>query len=375
MRLLTHRRRRNWAILSSRRPWWLVVVAAFVGHTLLGNLARLNLAGGFDFLGRPAGMQIAETMLPVEPADSFAWMILVAALNTVRVAGCAVVLATLLGTAVGTMRLSANPLLRAITSTYVELFRNTPLLLQIVFWAAILLRLPSVRNAIDLGGFAYLSQRGLQLPAPVVLGGSMWLAAGAGSLAGLLALGVVRWRGSRRGRGAFCAWFVAAAVTALVLEGRIGLERPVRKLLGYQRRDDVDAGVLRPAARAGRLHRRVHRRDRARRDPGRAAGQWEAARSLGLRDGTILRRIVLPQALRIILPPLTNQYVAIIKNSSLAIAIGYPDLFWAISTAINVTGHAIEGVVVLMFGYLALTLGTAGVMNGWYRRMLRRGAA
>ena len=103
-------------------------------------------------------------------------------------------------------------------------------------------------------------------------------------------------------------------------------------------------------------------------------GQWEAARSLGLRDGAILRRVVVPQALRVILPSLTSQYVGIIKNSSLAIAIGYPDLFWAVSTAINVTGHAIEGVAVLMAGYLLLTLGTAGGMGAWYRRVLLPGA-
>ena len=167
----------------------------------------------------------------------------------------------------------------------------------------------------------------------------------------------------------------AALVAALMAGGSIGLDRPIRKPFGYAGGLALTpefcallaglvaytAAFIAEIVRGGILA--VPR------------GQWEAARSLGLRDGTILRKIVLPHAMRVILPALTNQYVGVIKNSSLAIAIGYPDLFWAVSTAINITGHAIEGVAALMAGYLVLTLGLATAMNGWYGRMLRRGGA
>ena len=156
--------------------------------------------------------------------------------------------------------------------------------------------------------------------------------------------------------------------------GGFGVERPVRKLFGFAGGFTLTpefcallaglvvytAAYIAEIVRGGILA--VSR------------GQWEAARSLGLRDGAIMRHIVLPQAMRVILPAMTSQYVGLVKNSSLALAIGYPDLFWAVSTAINVTGHAVEGVAMMMAGYLLLTLGTASAMNSWYRQMLRRGA-
>ena len=302
----------------------LLALGAVLATTLAGNLERPNLATGFGFLLRPAGMQIGESAIPFEPSDSFAWAVLAGLVNTVRVAAVAIVLATVLGTAIGIMRLSGNLLLRAITAAYVELFRNVPLLLQILFWSALLLRLPPVRQAIDLGGVLVLSQRGLQMPALHLAGWS------------------------------------------------VEVEWPVRKLFGYAGGMTLSpefcallAGLV---AYTGAFIAEIVR-------GGIAAvpeGQREAARSLGLHDGTILRLVVLPQALRIIVPPLTSQYTGIIKNSSLAVAIGYPDLFWAVSTAINVTGHAVEGVLVLMALYLCLTLATAGSMNLWYGRMLRR---
>ncbi len=351
----------------------LALVAVLLAATLSDNLARLNMAVGFGFLLRPAGMQMGESVIPFASSDSFAWAMLAGLVNTLRISIAAIVLATVLGTAVGVMRLSANPLLRAITTCYVELFRNTPLLLQILFWSAMLLKLPSVRQAIDLGGLAYLSQRGLQLPAVAVADASAWAGAAA-ALGGLL----VGWLARRRGlavmlaAGLFAA--LAAAVAVLAGQGALRIDLPVRKLFGYSGGMTLSpefcallAGLV---AYTGAFIAEIVR-------GGILAvprGQWEAGRSLGLRNGAILRHLVLPQALRVILPALTSQFTAVIKNSSLAVAIGYPDLFWAVSTAINVTGHAIEGVVVLMAGYLVLTLGTSGAMNEWYARLLRRGA-
>ena len=321
---LSDRRTRAWAAQAVGGVV-LAAVLALLASTLMDNLARLNLTPGFEFLLRPAGMRMGESVLPFEPTDSFAWAILAATVNTVRVSVAAIALATVLGIAVGVMRLGSNPLLRSITSAYVELFRNTPLLLQILFWSAILLKLPPIRDAISLHDWAFLSNRGLRLP-------------------------------------------------AITLQGGFAIEYPVRRLLGYQGgitlTPEFCALLLGLVAYHGTFIAEIVR-------GGILAvprGQWEASRSLGLRDGAILRRIVLPQALRVILPSMTTQYVGILKNSSLAIAIGYPDLFWAVSTAINVTGHAIEGVAALMAGYLVLTLGTSGAMGLWYARMLRRGA-
>ena len=375
MRLITDQRTQARAAQAAA-ALLLLVVAILLTTTLINNLARLNLTAGFGFLLRPAGMRMGESVLPFEPTDSFAWAMLAAAANTIRVAAAAIVLATILGTAIGVMRLSANPLLRTITTAYVELFRNTPLLLQILFWSAILLKLPGVKQAVSLGDWAYLSQRGLQVPALTLAPGALTLPILAAAAAAAVGTALLA-----RRRGPLAAVLLglfAAAVALLALltaDGALGLDRPTRKLFGYSGGlaltpefcallaglTAYTAAFIAELVRGGILA--VPR------------GQWEAARSVGLRDRTILRRVVLPQALRVVLPPLTSQWVAIIKNSSLAIAIGYPDLFWAVSTSINVTGHAIEGVAVLMLGYLALTLGTASTMNTWYRRLLRRGAA
>ena len=350
----------------------LVAVLVLLGMTLRDNLARLNLTAGFGFLERPAGMRIGESVLPFEPTDSFAWAMVVAVINTIRVAVAAIVLATVLGTIVGVMRLSPNPLLRAITACYVELFRNTPVLLQILLWSAILLKLPQIRQALSIGDWVYLSQRGVQIPG-VVLHGSLSgtaLVFGAAIIAGLLTFFLAR---RMRTILALAAVFVVLAA-GFGCAGGMTFERPVRKLFGFSGgltlTPEFCALLLGLVAYTGTYIAEIVRAGIL----SVPKGQWEAARSLGLRDGAIMRRIVLPQALRVILPALTSQYVGIIKNSSLAVAIGYPDLFWAVSTAINVTGHAIEGVAVLMAGYLILTLGTSGAMNVWYGRMLRQGA-
>jgi general L-amino acid transport system permease protein len=354
----------------------LVAVLVLLGMTLSANLARLNLTAGFGFLLRPAGMPMGESVLPFAPTDSFAWAMVAAGVNTLRVAVAAIVLATVLGTAIGIMRLSANPLLRAITACYVETFRNTPVLLQILVWSALLLKLPQIRQAVSLGDWVFLSQRGVQVPGLALHGGWADLApaAAAACVAGIIALAAAR---RRLGRGGASALAVVAALLVLLVAlgwgGTLTLERPARRLFGFSGgltlTPEFCALLLGLTAYAASYIAEVVRSGIL----SVSKGQWEAARSLGLRDGIIMRRIVLPQALRVMLPPLTSQYVGILKNSSLAVAIGYPDLFWAVSTAINVTGHAVEGVVVLMAGYLLLTLGTSGAMNLWYGRLLRRG--
>lgn len=354
----------------------LAAVAVMLTDTLVGNLARLDLTAGFGFLWRPAGMQIGESIVPFQPTDSFAWAMVAATVNTIRVAVAGIVLATVLGTTIGIMRLSSNPLLRSLTSVYVELFRNTPLLLQILFWSAVLLKLPAIRQAFSLGDWAFLSQRGLQLPALVLHGDvtTAWPGLAAGLACGVGAGVLVRRRGRVLPVLAGLAAGLAAMLAIWLFQGVAGIERPVRKLFGFSGGFTLTpefcallAGLVAYTAAfiAEIVRGGILAVDR---------GQWEAARSLGLRDGAIMRHIVLPQATRVILPAMTSQYVGLLKNSSLAVAIGFPDLFWAVSTAINVTGHAVEGVAVMMLGYLVLTLGISGGMNIWYGRMLRRGA-
>ena len=168
---------------------------------------------------------------------------------------------------------------------------------------------------------------------------------------------------------AFGAALVVLAA-GLGFRGGLTLVRPARKLFGFTGGYTLTPEFCALLARPRRLYRHLHRRDRPRRHPLRPQGPVGGrAQPWACGTAAILRHIVLPQALRVILPAMTSQYVGIIKNSSLAVAIGYPDLFWAVSTAINVTGHAIEGVVVLMAGYLVLTLGTSGAMNRWYARL------
>lgn len=348
----------------------MVAVAALLAATLAANLARLNLSGGFGFLLRPAGMAIGESVIAFEPSDSFAWAILAAALNTLRVALAAIVLATVLGTAVGVARLSPNPLLRGITSVYVELFRNTPLLLQILFWSALVLKLPRVREAVSFGDWAFLSQRGLQVPALAFDANTAWPLALAAALACAAAVAVL----ARRMR-VVAAVFLLVGLAGLFWAGTLGMQQPVRRPFGFAGgltlTPEFCALLAGLVAYTGAFIAEIVR-------GGILAvprGQWEAARSLGLHDARILRMIVLPQTLRVILPAITSQYVGIIKNSSLAIAIGFPDLFWAVSTAINVTGHAIEGVAVMMAAYLVLTLATATTMNRWHAGLLRRGVS
>jgi general L-amino acid transport system permease protein len=303
-----------------------VLLAALAAATLATvriNLGRLNVTGGFAFLTRTAGFEIGESWIAYNSSDSFLRAIVAALVNTSSVALASILLATLLGTLVGTMRLSGNPLLRLLTGLYVEVFRNTPLLLQILVWAALLLRLPPASHAFSLGDLVFISRRGVEMPA---------LHFGQGGVA----IDLPERHGLRFEGGTS----VTPEFTALLLG-----------LVAYY------GAFIAEVVRGGILA--VPR------------GQWEAAVTLGLSKFTTMRRVVLPQAVRIIIPVVTIQYISIVKASSLGIAIGYPELFWVISTTINITGHAVEGMVVLMVGYLLLTLSTAGAMS-WINASLRR---
>lgn len=280
-----------------------VLLAAVIVMILWGNLHRnlqqLGIQLGFDFLQQQASFGIGESLLNYQPTDTYTHALWVGLVNSLRVAILGIFLTTIVGISAGIARFSDNWLLKKITSIYVEIFRNTPLLLQLLFWYfAVFLGFPTREDKISLWGFLGLSQDGLELP---------WFTLSPEFSA--LLLGLV---------------FFTGAFIAEIVRGGI---QSVPK------------------------------------------GQWEAARSLGLPPLLIMRLVIFPQALRVIIPPLTSQYLNLTKNSSLAIAIGYPDLYFVASTTFNQTGRAVEVMLLLILTYLTLSLTISLTMNLFNRQV------
>ena len=315
----------------SRRARGLLVQAALAAALLLAlgtlawntaqNLEARKIASGFAFLGREAGFEIGETaFLAYAAADSYLRALAIGLVNTVRVAVLGVVLATVLGTLLGLARLAPNWLLAKLAGAYVETVRNVPLLVQLFFWYALISEiLPAPAGALNPLPGVFLSNRGIFFPLPgdvPVLSGFNF--AGGGTLSPEFAALLI-------GLTTYTAGFIAEIVRAGILS--------------------------------------VPR------------GQLEAARSLGLRRGDALRCVVLPQALRLIVPPMTSQFLNLTKNSSLAVAIGYPDLVSIANTTMNQTGQAIEGVAIIMAVFLTISLSISAFMNWYNRRFALRGIA
>lgn len=359
-----------------------VLAVALVAGALYSNLVhalqRKGLSTGFGFLSLEAGFHIGETPIPYDPGDSYGRAFLVGVLNTLRVTGIGIVLATFLGLIAGVARLSPNWLIRQLAAAYVELIRNTPLLVQLVFWYyAVIFKMPPIQESLRLGKVLLVSQRGVALPRPCPTSSFYpWL--GVVLLGTLVALLVQRSRRryqDRTGRTGY-PWAMAVGTWLLFALGGWGLlGTPVRwdrpQVVGPAY---VGGTVLTPefaallvglvvytaafiaeVVRGGILSVRK--------------GQIEAARALGLREGQILRLIILPQALRVIIPPLTSQYLNLAKNSSLAIAVGFPDLFSIGKTIFNQTGQPVPAVALVMGSYLAMSLFTSLLMNIYNRRV------
>ena len=344
------------------------------------NLDAQKIASGFGFLDNTAGFGINQSLIPYNESDTYARVFFVGLLNTLLVAAIGIALATILGFLVGLARLSRNGLVARLAGGYVELIRNLPLLFQILFWyLAVLGTLPPPRQSISLFGEIFLNNRGIIVPAPVAgEGASAVIAVFALSVIATIALRLwAKRRQIRTGRQFPLLWtglalVVALPLVALVVMGfPIGFERP--ELRGFNFVGGVrllpefiallvalttyTAAFIAEVVRAGVLA--VPR------------GQTEAALALGLRRGLTLRLIVVPQALRVIVPPLTNQYLNLTKNSSLAVAVGYPDLFAVFAgTTLHQTGQAIEIIAITMAVYLAISLFTSALMN-WYNAHIR----
>lgn len=357
-------------------------IAWFLASNAQANMAARGLQLGLGFLWRPSNMPIGEVMIDYQPADSYARALLVGLLNTLRVATIGCVLATLLGVAMGLLRLSDNPLLATITSAYVEVLRNVPVLLQLVFWHALLLRLPPVRAAFNPLPGVYLSQRGVVVPA-VEWDDRLWPAVAAFLVAVALAVantGRARRTQVRTGT-AVAVWhqniglLLTLPVLAIAASG-VTPQISLPTLAGFNFEGGASLSPEFAALVFGlTIYASAFIAEIVRAGiQSVAKGQWEAARSLGLHDRRIVRLIILPQALRVIVPPLTSQYLNLTKNSSLAVVIGYPDLVSVSNTALNQTGQAIEIIAIFMTIFLALSLITAATMAWHNRRIALRGA-
>jgi general L-amino acid transport system permease protein len=359
------------------------VVALLVygaARNAIDNLARAQIASGFGFWNQTAGFDISQTLIEYSSRGStYGRAFWVGLLNTLLVAGLGIVFATIIGFVVGISRLSGNWLIAKAAGGYVEIIRNLPLLLQLLFWYnAVLKALPDIRESIVIPGGLILNNRGFFLPLPVLKGGVGFFEFSllAGVIAAIAFYVWARKRQEKTGTRPPVLTVTLLLVIGLPLAVFAVVGRPISFEFPQAGRFNIAGGIevlpefvallfgisiytaafIAEVVRAGILA--VSR------------GQSEAAYSLGLRPGPTLRLIVVPQAMRVIIPPLTSQYLNLTKNSSLAVAIGYPDLVQVFTgTVLNQTGQAVEVVAITMLVYLVISLTTSLIMNLYNRRM------
>jgi general L-amino acid transport system permease protein len=349
--------------------------AYFVSNAL-ANLDERSIRTGFGFLGREAGFRIGESVIPYDASHSYGRAYVVGVLNTLRVSLLGIVCATLIGVLVGMARLSSNWLVVRLASLYVETVRNVPLLLQLFFWYTVITGLlPSVRQAMQLLPGVYLSKSGLMFPVPVPHPGHPYMAAALAIGCGLAWGYRGRARRHQEATGQvprlllpslglilgppLLVWLVSGAPTAL--------DVPVFTRFSFRGGGSITPEFLSLLAglvlyTAAFIAENVRGGIQAV-----PRGQSEAAAALGLRRTTALRLVILPQALRIVIPPTTSQYLNLMKNSSLAVAIGYPDLVSVANTSLNQSGQAIECISIMMGVYLTISLSISAVMNVYDR--------
>ena len=369
------------------RSWLFQIVAVvavvsfgwFLFNNTQANLANRGITSGFGFLNNTAGFGIPQHLIPYSEGDTYGRVFLVGLLNTLLVSVIGIVLATIIGFTVGVARLSNNWLLRKVATVYIETFRNIPPLLLIFFvYFAVLAPLPGPRQSLSLAETFFVNNRGLYMPAPI---------ADAGFLPGLIALFiaivasgvVVRWARKRRhatGQRFPVLWAVLALLIAVPLLAALIFGRPlhweVPELQGFNLRGGwviipelVSLALALSVYTAAFIGETVRGGIQAV-----SHGQTEAASSLGLRPGLTLRLVIIPQALRVIIPPLTNQYLNLMKNSSLGAAVGYPEMVALFAgTVLNQTGQAIETMAITMSVYLAISISISILMN-WYNKRI-----
>lgn len=379
------RKKTVWSLRSRAVRGWLyqalalaavAAVVAFLAHNTQVNMRERGIQSGFDFLGQSAGFDIGETMVAYDPSETYGKALWVGVLNTLRVAVIGIVLTTLVGVLMGIGRFSHNALVRGVCYAYVETFRNVPILLQLLMWYLFFVEvLPPPQEAWNAGNLFYLSKGGFAFPSPVWAPGHAWMALGA--LVGIVAgVGYRRWAqrefertGQDRNRwalplasvvlGAGIGWAAGGAPRewsipeqlAFMVDGGISATPEfLAVLIGLT----LYTGAFVAEVVRGGIQSVSH-------------GQTEAASALGLSPRQRMRLVVLPQAMRVIIPPLTNQYLNLTKNSSLAVAIGYPDVVSIANTTLNQSGRAVECIAIIMLVYLTTSLSTSALMN-WYNK-------
>ncbi|MDY0271003.1 MAG: amino acid ABC transporter permease [Advenella sp.] len=350
-------------------------VAWYLVSNTMHNLSIRNITTGFDFLDREAGFAIGESSIAYSPADTYKRAILVGIVNTLQVSAMGIILSTLLGTIIGVARLSSNWLVARLATVYIEAIRNVPLLIQLFFWYALITEsLPGPRQALNPVDGVFLSNRGLKFPA--LQGDSLsWILYGL-LLAVLGTFAFYYWSRKRQEKtgktfpvfrsGLFM--MLAFPLIAYFLGGAsLALEYPV--LRGFNFTGGLSISPELSALLAGLvIYTSAFVAEIVRSGiQSIGSGQWEAASSIGLGKGKVLRLVILPQALRVMIPPMTSTYLNLTKNSSLAVAIGYPDIVSVVNTTLNQTGQAIEGVLIIMAAYLTVSLSISVFMN-WYNR-------
>ena len=351
----------------------------FYNNMITGLREKHSVAISFSFLSQTAGFDIGESLIEYSRGKTYARAFVVGLLNTFQVAFLGIIFATALGIVIGVMRLSTNFLVNRIAAVYIDIFRNIPLLVLLIFWAdAVFLKLPRVREAIIMPGPIFLSNRGVAVPwgSPTDSWSAFLFVLGAGVVLGAVVAYILREQGKRTGRMPLITLWFLVTVAAVGLVGWIVLPQPMTldqpflegfntqggKTLSQQFMALLSGLIIYTASFIAEVVRAGIQSV--------SKGQREASTALGLSPAQTLRLIIFPQALRVIIPPLTSQYLNLTKNSSLAIAIGYPDLFAvAGNTILNQTGREIEMFTLIMGTYLSLSLLTSLLMNIYNRRI------
>ncbi len=357
----------------------LAAIVVMASRYAAANMARLGIPLNFDFWGQTAGFEINQTLVPFSALSTYGQAFWVGLYNTLLVAAFGVVLATFIGFVIAILRLSPNWIVAKLATVYVELFRNIPLLLQLFFWYQIVLHsLPQPRQSLSVFGLVYLNTRGIVVPSPIFHEGASLV--GWTFLAGLvLTFAFARYARRRQavtGRQLPVLWASLALILGLPIVAHVALGFPISFTLpvlrgfnfagGQQIFPEFAALLLGLSVYTGAFIAEIVRAGIL--AVGR--GQHEAAAALGVRPNVTMRLVVIPQAMRVIVPPLTNQYLNLIKNSSLAVFIGYPDLVQVFAgTVLNQTGAAIQCMALTGAIYLVISLVLSSVMNAYNKRV------